>query len=528
MDRKIASGYRLIFGYLGIFIAFVGIITMIPLLTLAFYPGEADCWWDFALPGGIAVIVGLTLFLSLLAGKDRANFAKHQDSFMLVLIWLCAVTIGAFPFFIAGLRGTMEMTFTESFFEATSGYSTTGLTVLKDFIDSSNSYCPHIFTMYRAITNFFGGIGLVLVVASAISDRYGMKLYYAEGHNDKLLPNLYKSARVILLIYVGYIAAGTFALWLSGMDVFDAMTQSMAALATGGFSPRLNGFAYYLSASFTGNGVLPANTVAIEIVTEILMLLGGTNFVLHTFLIRFKFKKFFSDCEVRFSALVLVVFTTLATLGIMSQFSSSDGTIPDFWLALRYAAFNTVSSYTTTGFTTVSNVASLGTAAVAVSILAMLIGGGVGSTAGGIKQYRVVVTLKSLWWSMKYHLSSNRLLHPHSVWRLGQRHEIAPEEVIDASSFLVLNVVVVALGTILVCLLPAISIGDSLYMVTSGLSLTGSSIIDFGAYAAAHASSYSILLWILSTLMFLGRLEILPVYYFLVRSFGDIFHLEIK
>ena len=139
---------------------------------------------------------------------------------------------------------------------------------------------------------FFGGVGLVLVMVSVLSDRHGMRLYSAEGHSDRLLPNLVKSARMIIAIYTGYILSGTFLYMVFGMDWFDALNHSIAALSTGGFSTRAESIGYY-------------NSAAIEAVTIVLMLLGCTNFLAHLYLIRGKFGNFFSILRGEVPALCL-------------------------------------------------------------------------------------------------------------------------------------------------------------------------------------------------------------------------------
>ena len=222
--KKTASGYRLIFGYLGLFITFIGITMLLPLLVLFAYPQEAADWYCFAAPGGAAILVGIALFM-LIFKRDKAQLGKHQDAILLVLIWLISIFIAAVPFIIKG-----QLSFTESIFETTSAFGTIGLTVF-----SPECFESHIFVLYRSIICFLGGIGLVLIITSAISDRYGLKLYIAEGHNDKLMPNLAKSARLILGIYIGIILLGTGLFVLAGMPLFDALIHSISAVATGGF-----------------------------------------------------------------------------------------------------------------------------------------------------------------------------------------------------------------------------------------------------------------------------------------------------
>ena len=155
-------------------------------------------------------------------------------------------------------------------------------------------HTSHLFLMHRSTILFFGGIGLVLVMLSVLSDTYGMRLYAAEGHNDRLLPNLLKSARIILTMYLCYILSGVALYCLFGMPLFDALIHSIGALSTGGFSSHAQSIGYY-------------DNIWIEMITIVLMLLGNINFLAHLFLIRGKLRNFFQYCEIRFSFLVIAL-----------------------------------------------------------------------------------------------------------------------------------------------------------------------------------------------------------------------------
>jgi trk system potassium uptake protein TrkH len=139
MKHKEATGFRLVFGYLGIFLMFEGLITLLPLFVAIFYPGEWVVALDFAIPAGIGVVLGAALFFGLIAGREKGHFARNDDALLLVLLWFAAVVLGSLPFYFTEipLIQSLEerclnlgMTYSECFFEAMSGYSATGLTVL--------------------------------------------------------------------------------------------------------------------------------------------------------------------------------------------------------------------------------------------------------------------------------------------------------------------------------------------------------------------------------------------------------------
>lgn len=492
--KKIASGYRLIFGYLGIFLVFISLITFLPLVMLIFYPGESDVWWNFVLPGGATLIAGLALYFSLIFKRERARLGRHQDQLLLVNVWILAILICAVPFVLSG-----KMTFTESVFEATSGFATTGLTRF-------TMWDSHVFIFYRSLLLFFGGVGLVLIITSALSDRYGLRLYIAEGHNDKLMPNLTKSARLILGIYVLYILLGTVALIISGMSPFDAINHSIAALATGGFSSRPGGLI-----ECAGN---PAMN---QIIISILMLLGGTNFLIHLFLLTGKFKRVFRDLEVRFFGVLSLIFIPLFVI----TFAVGDNAVP-FGESLSYGIFTYISAITTSGFTNVPAGFIFSSGTMMLVTLMCVIGGGMGSTAGGSKQYRFALANKSLYWNIRRMNSSKNIYYPHKVYRCGQYRDVDHHEIAEANGFILLYVATLGVGAFLLVLFSGgwCTIGEGLFEFSNAISSTGLSV---GVTAKANPA----MLWILTIGMFAGRLEILPIYYAIYRIFNDVFRKEI-
>lgn len=565
LNRKnagVAKGWRLIVGYLGAFLMLIGLIVLIPMVMIIFFPQENAAWSSFLITGLLAILIGFLVYYFCLAGAEKGKLEKHQDALLLVLLWLMALFVGALPFFLHGhlVQGAYKYTFIESLFESTSGFTTTGLTIYRHFLDrymdasgvwhdieigtdaeivtsSMVLNCPHIFIFYRSVLHFFGGVGLVLIAASAISDAHGMKLYTAEGHNDKLLPNLKKSSRLILTIYAGYILAGTIALWLFGMDWFDALQHSVASLATGGLSSRSTSLYYFINpdniasyqSAYAGvgsgcvfsnlsgyNGVMPINTMGMEITGVILMLLGATNFMIHTELFTAKFKQFFRDIEIRLVIFLFAVGVPLMMIGTLSQWSGP-GTIT-FGAAFRYSVFQFVSCLTTTGFSNVKTILYLGPSVLFLSVVTMSVGGGIGSTAGGVKQYRAALCLKEVWWEIKYHASSKMALNPKPYYRFGVRKQLSDSEFKDVSQFSIAYITSIFIGATVVALLPTVTFDQAIYEVSSALSSAGNSMIDFLDYSAQAVAanrvwSYNLLLSICVIYMYLGRLEILPVFY---------------
>ncbi|MCQ2086881.1 MAG: TrkH family potassium uptake protein [Bacilli bacterium] len=485
---KKSNSYKLIFGALGIFLMFIGVTCMLPLVLLFFYPEESQYWMNFFIPGIASIVVGSALTFLLKSCKNT-RLGKHQDSILLVLIWLLAVNICAIPFLLRS-----DMNFSQSVFETTSGFSTIGLTVYQDFD------C-HLYVFYRSILTLVGGVGLVLVITSAFSDRYHLNLYVAEGHSDKPLPNLRKSAIVILGIYLGIIVVGVIAYVLAGMSWFDAIVHSISAVATGGFSSKSGGLIE-----------VPCNNfLAVEIISIVLMILGATNFLTHFLILTGKGKKALKDCELRFFLAAVVIFVPLFFVATLV-----DSTITGY-SAFKYSAFTFLSAITTTGFSNIANIRDLGEATMFLIIFINVIGGGAGSTAGGVKQYRVAVAAKSFYWGTRARLGNPRMVYPRFIYRCGEEIEIGPNESIEAFGYIILYLLLMFFGSFLVTVFSKMPFSDCLFEFSNAISSTG---LSNGLTAACRNNPG--VLWTMTAAMFAGRLEILAIYFALYRIIRDI------
>lgn len=479
-ERHEAGGHMLITGYLGVVLMLIGGIILLPLVFLPAFPQEAFLAPYFAVPGVSAIFTGYVMYLPI-KGRETLRLTGHQDALIVVLSWMLAILFCAVPFMMTG-----NYNFTQAVFECTSGWSTTGLSV----VDVET--CPRIFLLYRSIMLFFGGVGLVLVMVSVLSDRHGMRLYSAEGHSDRLLPNLVKSARMIIAIYMGYIASGTILYMVFGMDWFDALNHSIAALSTGGFSTRAASIGYY-------------DSFGIELVTIVLMILGCTNFLAHLYLIRGKFRVFFQYCEVKLQLLIYAVFTPV--LAVLLLYAGLADNISRGW---RDALFQAVTALTTTGFQTVDSFTAFTSPLLLLMTILMLIGGGTGSTAGGIKQIRVWIALKSLYWSMRNKTAQKRTIYSDSIVRLDSRESLTPESRLDTMEFIGVYLTVFSIGTLVLCMC-GFDIGDSMFEFASALGTVGISV-GITSYDAS-----AVVLWTEILGMFVGRLEIYVVFVAMVQ-----------
>ena len=481
-DKKV-EGLPLILGYLGLITMFIGFICLVPLLTLIFYPEEVSQAKYFILPGVISILIGY-FFYFFIRGKKIGKLQKNQDSIIILFTWAIAIFICAVPFVLTG-----GYNFHQAIFETTSGFSTTGLSV----VDVTN--CPRIFLIHRSTMLFVGGIGLVLIMTSAMSDSHGMRLYNAEGHSDKLVPNLMTSARFIVLIYSGYILAGIILYVAFGMSLFDAINHSIASVSTGGFSTKSQSIGYYQS--------LP-----IEIITIVLMILGTTNFFVHLLLLRGQFKKYLLHCETKLLIFILAFVTPLLGSLFFIKFN-----LP--WSeSIRKSLFQIVSAFSTTGFQTVEDFNHFSSSMLFIMTLLMLIGGGAGSTAGGIKQYRICLLLKSLIWSIKDQILNKNFIRANTINKYGINEKIQKNAENYVIIFTFTYLCIFALGTFIFTLF-GYTVEQSMFEFSSAIGTVGLSvgITGYNAHPIIH--------WTGTIGMFLGRLEIYVVFLGIWKMYRD-------
>ena len=284
-----------------------------------------------------------------------------------------------------------------------------------------------------------------------------------------------------------------------GMDWFDALNHSIAALSTGGFSTKAESIGYY-------------DSFGIELVTIVLMLLGCTNFLAHLYLIRGRFLTFFRYCEVRFQLMICGFFTPV--MAVLLLYAGLSGNVGQ---GFRDGLFQVVTALTTTGFQTVDSFAAFSSPLLLVMTLLMLVGGGTGSTAGGIKQIRVWIALKSLYWSMRSRISRKRTVYSDSIQKLNGKEFLTAQGRLDTLEFIGIYLSVFMLGTMVLCMC-GFDIGDSMFEFASALGTVGLSV-GITSYDASP-----VVLWTETAGMFVGRLEIYVVFVAAVQLGRELKH----
>ena len=514
-NRPEIKGAKLIVGYLGIFLMLIGLITLLPLIMLIFYPQEWMDMWSFIIPGLSSLFAGGILTL-LFKGRKKGRLHRKQGIMLVVGIWVLAILITAIPYSIG--RSNVFLNYAQSIFETTSGFATTCLTMV-----SSPETLGHVFLFHRSLTVFFGGVGLVLVLTSAISDQFGLSLYYAEGHSDQFLPNLVKSARFIMGFYSLYVLLGTIAYVLFGMEPFDALNHSICAVGTGGFSTKANSIGYYSDPTIINMFGIPSNGLAIEIISMILMLLGATNFLVPLYICQRKIKQAFNNYEFKLLIIEIVIFLPVVIALTFNNFSVAtlklEG-IDAFLHSVRLSTFHFISAATTTGYSTISITSpALGgvntyysSAILLIFVISMLIGGNTNSTAGGMKQSRIGLFFISIYWTIRDFLSRPNTIRSNYVTKYNEKVAIDDKEIKANNIYIGVYLSLVIVCTLIFCCF-GYSLMDSLFEVSTAISSAGLSV------GIVNNLMNPFLMWIEIILMFLGRLEIYIVFIFIAKLF---------
>jgi len=339
-----------------------------------------------------------------------------------------------------------------------------------------------------------GGAGLAIIMLSALAGPVGPGLSSAEGRGEQLLPHVQRSVKLVLTLYLGYVVIGWLALWLAGMGWFDALNHAFAALSTGGFSTRTESIGYW-------------DSPLIEAVTIPLMLAGTLNFLTAYTLLQGKFKAVWRNGELRLSAALIVICVVVVLLGVTM------GLYPSLQKAGRVAIFETVTALSTTGFSTVGygNWNALGWL---VLVGLMLVGGGTGSTAGGIKQYRIYALYRGLVWEIKGMLLPHHAVTEPDIWQGEQRQFLSDGRLRQMGLFVFLYLLTFWVGSAIIAA-HGYSLPESLFEFGSALGTVGLSV------GVTTAEAPPGVLWTEIVGMVLGRLEFFTIFIGLTRIVTD-------
>lgn len=476
------SRYRLIVRYSGILLALIGALNLVPMVAMVAYPEDALYAPAFLLASIPLIVLGLACWRFI--KPDEEYTLSVQDGYVIVMLtWFIAIFASVIPLIFAG-----GLSFTQAWFEATSGWTTTGLSVV------DVSVAPKIVLFHRSFLQLVGGAGFAIIALSVLPSVGNVGLSVAEGRTDQLAPHVRQSANIVLRMYAGYIIFGVVALKVAGMGWFDALNHAFAAIATGGFSTQPASIGHW-------------NNALIEAIIIVLMLIGTTNFFLSYTLLKGKFRAFFRSGEVR----VVLILIPAAFLLLLSTITLPLYSTFDF--GVRVAIFEAVSAGTSTGFSIVSYTNWHGFGWLILIIL-MLIGGGSGSTSGGLKYVRIYVLYKAIVWEFKRAFMPTHMVNEPAIWQGERREMLADRQVRQAGVYLGIYLLVFVVGS---GIFMAYGYGfqESLFEYASTLATAGLSI------GITRADMPEPLLWFQSVTMLLGRLEFFAVIIGVFKFMGD-------
>jgi trk system potassium uptake protein TrkH len=477
--------WRLIWKFVGILSFFVGLSMMFPLLFgLHFQEGSTH---PLLLSMGITMATGLAIY-GMFRRATATLVSPREGMVVVTLSWTVIGLFGALPFYLSGQFGG----FTNAFFESVSGFTTTGSSILTD-IES----IPKGLLFWRSFIQWLGGMGIIVLSVAILPflGVGGMQLYKAEVPSpvpDKLKPRIRDTALILWKVYAGISLAQTLLLLLGGMSLYEALCHTFTTMPTGGFSTRNTSIAAF-------------DSVYLDGVILVFMVLAGVNFSLHYQMLRGKPLAFWRDAECRFYLGAVLLLTGMVTLDLHGRVYDSIGS------ALRYGSFQVVSILTTTGYAT-ADYEKWPAMSQVLLLLCMFLGASAGSTGGGMKCLRVLLCFKYCYRELFL------MVHPRAVTRLKIGGKTVSDDVMrSVMGFLALYLGLFALFSVL---LAAVGV-DFVTAFGAVVACIGNIGPGFGAVGPAENFAAIPLVgkWLLIGCMLLGRLEIFTVIILLVPEF---------
>ncbi|MBP5313937.1 MAG: TrkH family potassium uptake protein [Eggerthellaceae bacterium] len=475
---------RVIGHYLGLLLIAFGVAMLVPFLT-AVVMTEWQVASRYFLGVGVAVFVGSALrLLRIQPGK----LDRQQALIVTGLAWIVLAFVATVPLYLSG----HYMTYMDCLFDCVSGLTTTGVSIIVDLDHLSTAD-----NMFRFVMHLIGGLGLIVVALSLglFGKGAGASLYTSEARSEHVVPNVVDTAKLLaritfFVVIIASILIFVFC-WVMGMDParagFHALWLSITGFVTGGFAPMSQSVAYY-------------HSFPLEIVLMLLMTMGAVNFAVYAEVRRGQLKEFTKDLEIRTTVIWLIVIVIVITASLATM-----GIFDDAFALIRRGLFMVIAAFTTTGLQNITSdqlVTVFSSGAFFTLALVMAVGGGVGSTSGGIKLNRIGIIFKSAVADIKQAVSPDTARVSVSYNRIGRRvltSEVAKEAmtifVLYCATYFIGALVGVAYGHDAVS-----ALFESIAMTSNGGLVTGN-IVSPGMDVGLE-TFYILLMWA-------GRLEFL-------------------
>ncbi len=477
------SNYKTVFFTLGILQIILGVSMAIPIIIQIIYK-ELDS--SFFSAGIITIIFGILFFLSNLDNNKKLNL---QQAFLLTsLSWLTIAIFGSLPFIFSKLNLSM----TDAFFESMSGITTTGSTIITNLNEA-----PKSILLWRAILQWLGGIGIIVMAITLmpIMNVGGMQLFKISSNDtsEKILPKSKEIASRLILIYSGLTLFCATSYKFFGMNYFDSLTHSMTTIATGGFSNYNQSIGYFNSAS-------------IEITSMIFIILGSIPFIAYIKFLNGNKKIFISDSQIK-TFIKIIIFSTLILFFYLMIGNENYSEIN-----LRSISFNVISILTGTGYVT-QEFDNWGSFPLIFFLILMFIGGCAGSTACGVKIFRIQILYLFLFNQLK------KIIYPRGIFIIKyDNNNVDDKFMASIISFIYLYIIIFFLITALLTL-TGLDFTTSISGAATSISNVGPGLGEIIGPNGNFFKLPDISKWILSFGMILGRLELFAILVLFIPSF---------
>lgn len=468
----------------GYLISVLGLAMLIPAFVDMY--DTRKTWSLFITSSIVALFVGLSLFLGNRTKIERITL--KQGYLLTTISWVSLTLLASLPFMMFNTTPG----FANALFEAMSGLSTTGATVITDI-----EIQPKAVLLWRSILNGLGGIGIVMFAVALLPflGIGGMQIFQRENSdiNDKFMPKFNYIAKRIMVVYFVLTVLCVVSLYLVGMNWFEAANYAMSAIATGGFATKNASIGFY-------------DSVGIEMVLSLFMYLGALPMTFYIMLVQNKDLHSFRTAQVGAFTKILALYILGTALWL-----TYNGTY-DFWQSMRYSVFNIISITTSTGFAS-TDYMKWGPLAGTIFIIFAMTGGCTGSTAGSVKIFRWQVVLAYLKRSLTVATEPNRVV-PIKIGSLTTDGSIISSVFVFLSAFMATLVVM----SVLVAL-TGLDFETAFSAVVACVTNSGPGIGPIVGPSGNYSSLSDFAKYILVLAMLLGRLEVLTVVVIFTKSF---------
>ena len=475
------SNYKTVFFTLGILQIILGVSMFIPIIVQFFYSEIDSSFFGSSI---VTIIFGTLFFLSNLDHDKKLNL---QQAFLLTaLSWISIAVFGSLPFVFSSI----ELSITDSFFESMSGITTTGSTIISDLENA-----PKGLLLWRAILQWLGGIGIIVMAITLmpIMNVGGMQLFKISSNDssEKILPKSKEIALRLIYIYSGLTGLCAITYWIFGMGKFDSLTHSMTTIATGGFSNYNESIGYF-------------NSLPIEVSSMFFIILGSIPFIAYIKFISGNKKIFLNDIQIK-TFLKIIIFTVII-LSIYLLFSNHEN------FSLRSIFFNTISILSGTGYVN-AEFDRWGSFPITLFLALMFIGGCAGSTACGVKIFRIQILYLFILNQLK------KIIYPKGVFVIKYDQSAVDEKFIASIiSFIYFYIVIFFILTALLSL-TGLDFITAISGAATSISNVGPGLGPIIGPNGDFSSLPDLSKWILTVGMILGRLELFAILVLFLPSF---------